>query len=809
MTTNEVPLKSAAIVNKLLALRPKLNAPQNETHKPITSLRVETSNVTKDVNKFRACDGYTCFYCREWAQLLQRKHFPSASRIRKESILAVAFAQPIPREEVNAFCTTLQQLTQATLSKDTNSDSSILSHVADSVNEWLQKTPSTFETLNRTFSPISFDTSPDNVPLADITNDPTHILNSVATDKFHLTLNEKDFPLLRSITQNIIASQTTPDCFHTRPDDISLADLELSRRSINDILEKVFKECVHDFEKVVDSLWQSTVIFLQEMKQYEEARVQAVGDGCVNRITQFNQKHQDTLVGFNEFWTAVVDNHKKRSKKLFSKTPSSDQVDASFYSFLDHLSTCCTLWYNEFLKSQIVAIRNLIERLSNTCHERINIAREHIRLADKESKVLEEKLNHIPVQLKAFSASVEAGLGRFEKASNKEFKRRIKRLESLSSSTRSWSISHLKTLMTSNDLATLLLPVLEVQMMDTEFCEVIAVENIMKKHESTIEEVTSRREHIWQDFVRGVSIGRYVLGSVLGKLFLREGLRQIEDRVAAHKEKWLLEQIDDEPSDPIENKKKAKKNKKSGPENTSPIDEKVPKFEVNFAQVVATSPVMNVPALVVDIDTETVSNASADSMPHTPIDIKTQINTEESIKTARATLALPEMTNGALTKTVTNTSRQDLDSLGQTDLINLVLALQEENTSLVRTLVVTKGEFTALSSQISTLTQTLHQQEECIKVKEQEFRKSISLKEAEMENACRYVAAMEQRIVLLEREHPINRHENSRPSTPTLVAEISRLAYQPSISNLRHEIDISDDEVYEFNQVSEQRAIQA
>ncbi|ORX92672.1 hypothetical protein K493DRAFT_316444 [Basidiobolus meristosporus CBS 931.73] len=843
MITNDAPLKSAAIVNKLLALRPKPNVPRNETHKPITCLRVETSTVTKEVNKFRACDGYSCFYCREWAQLLQRKHFPSAARIRKESMLTINFAQPIPRERVSGFCSKLEQNVQAKLSKDSNFDNTIISYVADSVDAWLQRTPSTFETLNTKFAPINFDISPDNVPLTETKEDPVHILNKVEAEKFHLALTEEDFPLLRTMTPAVMASLVTPDCHHTRPDYSTLADLEASRRSINEVLEKVYKECGHDVEQAVDSLWSSTSQLLKEMKEFEAARVQAVADGCFAKSVEFSQTHQDLLIGFNEYWNTIVENHKKKSKKLFAKAVSSDQVDASFYDFLDRLKKSCDLWNSEFLASQVATVRRLVESISKACYSRINVTRDHLRFANTEDAALQLKLKSILTRLEEFSNRVEAGLskleaefesrvaeisseieaikgiwqtesqpttqGRLEKAANKEFKKRIKRVESLASSTRSWSITHMKTLITPETLVELLIPTLEVQMMDTEYFETTTVENLLRNHSSVIEEVTSRREQVWEEFVRGVNVGRAVLGSVLGKLFLKEGLRQIEDRVAAHKEKWLLEQIEDEVVEVTEPKKKTRKSKKASSEVSSPTDEQKP--EVNFVKAVNSSPVIGVPKLEVDIDSETVSTVSVDSMPHTPVDAKAQSSIHEAIKATENLPSLPEEVDRLLSEPSADSSVGELNSMSQAELINLVTSLRKENSSLTSTLAAIRSEFTSLSTQCTTLAQALRQQEEYVQVKEQEYLKSISLKESEMENARRYVAAMEQRITLLERDHPVNQPSNSRPSTPALVAEMSRLAYKPSTSNLRHEIELSDDEDFEIDrqEVPEQKAIEA
>ncbi|PVU95657.1 hypothetical protein BB561_001673 [Smittium simulii] len=54
----------------------ELEIDSNDSQHSIATLKIETSLVMKELARFRACDDEgTCFYCREWAQWVYRKHF--------------------------------------------------------------------------------------------------------------------------------------------------------------------------------------------------------------------------------------------------------------------------------------------------------------------------------------------------------------------------------------------------------------------------------------------------------------------------------------------------------------------------------------------------------------------------------------------------------------------------------------------------------------------------------------------------------------------------------------------------------------
>src|SRR5947207_15034831 len=74
----ESEFNSIAIYNNLVNLRIK---PQsggknaNSEAQLVSNLRIDTASVIKEVSRFRACDSGSCFYCREWASFIHKKHY--------------------------------------------------------------------------------------------------------------------------------------------------------------------------------------------------------------------------------------------------------------------------------------------------------------------------------------------------------------------------------------------------------------------------------------------------------------------------------------------------------------------------------------------------------------------------------------------------------------------------------------------------------------------------------------------------------------------------------------------------------------
>ncbi|ORY03511.1 hypothetical protein K493DRAFT_311668, partial [Basidiobolus meristosporus CBS 931.73] len=625
---NDLVLNPTAIVNKMIALRVKPGVLKGDSSKPITDIRIDASNLSKEVNKFRACDGYACFYCREWAQLIHKKHFSVGNKTRKKAA-DVSVVTP-PREKVKEFIHQFEQDLQSRLDQEKDGES-ILMYIHDMVGEYLVRKSATTLALDAIFAPITHDASPEAIALTKDPEDPSQLILKVESEKSQLTILAADFPLLRTITPKILANHDNPTCEHSPTKDNTPSDLESFQNIINSAIAKEAKSSGAAMLQQLGSVWDNTRAFLDEIKKIEYVRSDIAGEGCFQKVSHFNQKHQEILQTFNDYWSPVAEIHKKSKGKKSDKssTATADEIDDTFFKFLSNVRQSFESWKEEFLQPQIELCQQLIRDLFQASTSVVNLAREHYRnngsgkfqaeLENKSDKVLEllQGLNQ-QMEAKLSQLDVEFGVklteiygeldsikeawlnesqstlhGRLEKAANKDFKKKIKRVEALGQAARIWCVSQMKTFLSSRELSQILVPCLGVQMLHAEDLEPAKLKELIEQHQELVDSIRARKQDIKEQFDAGVSTGRTTLGAVLGKLFLREGLRLIEERVSVHKERMLLGIYND--TDSLDssdldteakgkaNKKKKKKNKKNAADNTSvasstassPVEEKL------------------------------------------------------------------------------------------------------------------------------------------------------------------------------------------------------------------------------------------
>ncbi|KAK9766902.1 hypothetical protein K7432_003653 [Basidiobolus ranarum] len=638
---NDLVLNPTAIVNKMIALRVKPGVLKADSPKPVTDVRIESSNLSKEVNKFRACDGYACFYCREWSQIIHKKHFTVGNKTRKK--LADVSVDSAPREKVKEFIQHFEKKLQARLDNDKESDG-ILLYISDTIQEYLSRKSTSSTSLDAIFAPITHDASPEAIAFTKDPQDTSQLIPQVEIEKTQLSLPASDFPLLRNITPKILANHDSPSCNHS-PADNTPSDLETLQKILNSAIAKEAKTCGLSISQALNSVWDGTRSFLEEIKKIENVRSDIAGEGCFQKVSLFNQKNQELLQSFNDYWSPVAETHKKTKGKKNDKpsTATAEDIDDAFFKFLDNVRSGFELWKEEFLNAQVNLCQQLIQDIFQACTSVVNLARVHYRnngsdkfqveLENKSEKVLqllqglskqmETKLAELEAEFVVKSKEIYSELdgikdawsnesqstlhGRLEKAANKDFKKKIKKLENMIQTARIWCVTQLKTFLPSHELAQILAPCLGVQMLHAEDIEPTKLKELIEQHQEIVDSIIARKQDINEQYVSGVNIGRSTLGAVLGKLFLKEGLRLIEERVSVHKEKMLLgvyndtDSIDssdiDYESKSKASKKKNKKKKKNANDDTSvasstassPVEEKSIKLpEVSNVTLTAT-----------------------------------------------------------------------------------------------------------------------------------------------------------------------------------------------------------------------------
>lgn len=148
-----------------------------------------------------------------------------------------------------------------------------------------------------------------------------------------------------------------------------------------------------------------------------------------------------------------------------------------------------------------------------------------------------------------FQESQKTVQGRLEKVANKEFRRRIKKLEFLSVETRKWFFQSRLTLFSSLDFATVCLNTLGILMEEAEVLEAVQLGLHDDHFRSRVLKSQEGRMKLAQQFREGVKTGRRVLAVMVSRLMMREGARAMGEMAAIQKEKKFLKSIGQDVSD--------------------------------------------------------------------------------------------------------------------------------------------------------------------------------------------------------------------------------------------------------------------
>ncbi|RIA91463.1 hypothetical protein C1645_118857 [Glomus cerebriforme] len=594
----ESELNPISIYNNLINLRIK---PQsggknaNSEAQLISSLRIDTASVLKEVSRFRACDAGSCFYCREWALFIYKKNFNVKNQ-----------GQNVNGNDVNSSAETENKKPKETASEiwqQFNDDiikygekvkllgtanemqTDLVDLIVQKVFAWI-KSPSSLYAPPDFFIPIEFDKSQQAVVNSEHEND---ILEAIEIEKSHLQIQKNSFPLLKHINK-------VQKCNHTRPDWKNPSDLDLDRRVFND---QLFKEACKNGETLAESLgqvWLYVNNFLTSILQLEETRESIFGKGCVANLSNFLKEYQDECLPFNEYWSPVAEAYKKsgKSKKGISSPTNTtnvvEDIDTAFSTYVNNARTVISFWEEGFIEkvfnsaihfgeeTQQLLISIIVEsegRLVNgrvpefhsnilqKCNDALRTAKHIKSLISKRVSILRteitKKNKDLIQELEAIensykNESQKTLQGRLEKANNKEFRKRIKKFENTIHGTRQYTINSIGNLFPVTDFMDICTRCLEILMMEGEMWEAVQLGRHYKTYEATSQKLESRRQQILKYHIEGIETGRKVLSDIIGRLFLKEAQRQQDETLALEKQESFLQSMG-------QNKKKKKSEK--------------------------------------------------------------------------------------------------------------------------------------------------------------------------------------------------------------------------------------------------------
>ncbi|KAG0366315.1 hypothetical protein BGZ54_005545 [Gamsiella multidivaricata] len=467
-----------------------------------------------------------------------------------------------------------------------------VSEIVDTVREWIQQ-PSALYTSPEVFSLVDFEALYTAYPLQNQEqnqqqDDVTPILSTITIEKANMILGHHGYPLLKRVTKAQLQNQImNPTCQHTKGHSKTPADLELDKELFNEELKRMRMRDQEGLRKQIGPVWRHVEEALERMEGAEKVRSGILGP---SRAKEFAQTYKDRLVSFQEIWTNIETTVRKPTSKKRGSTSDNntidpvEEVDQAFQQFIDNLQYIHRQLTADVLESSERSLREFIKELAAAQTKILKLALTRIQEgkvgAARIDKILEEspekcrnalkmveqlipifdtkmgqfrvlvlnKLKEVDEEVEAVAAayfqdSQRTVQGRLEKAANKEFRRRIKKLEFLSIETRKWFFQSRLTLFSSLDFATVCLNTLGILMEEAEVLEAVQLGLHDDHFRSRVLKSQEGRMKLSQQFREGVKTGRRVLAVMISRLMMREGARAMGEMAAIQKEKKFLKSI--------------------------------------------------------------------------------------------------------------------------------------------------------------------------------------------------------------------------------------------------------------------------
>ncbi|KAL0083636.1 hypothetical protein J3Q64DRAFT_1822743 [Phycomyces blakesleeanus] len=677
---------------------------------PIDVLRIEHNTISKELSRFRACHSESrCFYCREWAQFIYKKRYAWSTKLPEEpqsnpcqllaagryNIAVQQSGQPSLAKKKTRSSTMFEKLRHlldvATTETTPNGMSTSLTKELISIcNTWLTM-PSSLSSLPEIFEPITIHLLPENFDeifeydedddededdfSLDSENSmpPEKLLEYLVVERQAILLPSESFPVLADLTADFLPIHQNLPCPHYRPEYRSPGDLDVEFEIFNEKMAQATSNALIELEQALDVSWRHLTEFMDRLTVLENERCELMGPQCQATIEAFAASQN--LLPFQDYWA---------TKNLSKRKDTVEQVDAAFINYLDNLKDCAHAFHTDFVIPRLEAVRQLVrqlwsmvvptiqqmaermasQELSNETHlQKCRAVADSLRelhptvdaasaveaVQEEMSERLEDYIQEIDALKKVYTEeSRPVTSSRLDKINNKEFKKRIKKIENFYYSTR----QHFRYQTTQKIFPESLfckfgLVCIEALMQEGEMMEAVTIEREVKRFLESHDELVEQHDNLLYAFESSAQVGRRKFVGVLGSMFLQESIRIKGEYVALKRQNKLLKSMDLIVEEP-ETSKKKKKNKNKGSATSSPLPtpsistipekNKPAQKDSGKATKVASSPKV----------TEKTGNTAKTAAPKAAVSpkvIKTSASTIYKTAATSKTAALPNLTD--------------------------------------------------------------------------------------------------------------------------------------------------------------------
>ncbi|KAI8638225.1 hypothetical protein BD408DRAFT_446955 [Parasitella parasitica] len=589
---------------------------------PIEVLRVEQNGISKELARFRACDAETrSLYCREWAQFVYKKHFIWNAKTQEDEgpqLLAHGGLQAgrfhinfinedtdddqdgvYKKERSTLMAKKFMSLVESwTATPATADEESLIAQIVQACQLWTTL-PSGYAGLPDIFEPVEFSSYPDAIPLTEDPKDPSQLLDPLIIERQAMCLPSDCFHLLKNLTGDILLSHSTPTCNHSKPTAKTPSDLDLDKAIFNEHDAAAVKKALAELKIALEQTWHPLDSFLDQLQEFDKRRSALMGKDCQATIDAFFASQNFT--SFVDDWP----NHLPNFKNKKSTPEEVVKVDALFEQHLDRMKAMVKEFMADFAVSHLHKIHVLTtdlwkmivptiyemgERMAAHADHRGNkdanatkigkslkaldidslkkmestkeVDAAQTRIIDTLTAKTTEYMNDIDSLLKLYRETRSNLSSRIDKLGSRDFKKKIKKVEGGYYSIRqTFRYEVTENIFPEALFCKFSLVCLEPLMQEGEVLEAFTIEKEVKRFIESHKDLLQKKRGLLEDFEQGVQTGRRELAGVLGKLFLKEGMRIQGDNLALKRQQSLLKSMGVDSED--QQKKKTKSKKKS------------------------------------------------------------------------------------------------------------------------------------------------------------------------------------------------------------------------------------------------------
>ncbi|KAJ9060193.1 hypothetical protein DSO57_1033453 [Entomophthora muscae] len=281
-------------------------------------------------------------------------------------------------------------------------------------------------------------------------------------------------------------------------------------------------------------------------------------DSDFSIMNQLLRELRDLLKYWLNLSKARAGRHENLKKFKFSLGNSYDEGDG-----VDCIKNINTIFFNNFNLAELPkqnVLQAFLLQWSNSSETALkaiqaSVDRLEKRLNDfnneraKKEQSLADQCSHIITEWKA--SGLTAVALKIEKSNNKDYRRQIRKLEMTYTTYRIWASNQMDTMFPLSEVAELVVDCLDPLMQEAQLLHLVNfLDFFYDRYQSVVDQHLNAREKATKEFGEGLLHGLRMLGGIAGKLFLKEGLRLLEDAKAIEKQNELLQLWDLEEGGP-------------------------------------------------------------------------------------------------------------------------------------------------------------------------------------------------------------------------------------------------------------------